>query len=114
MTDYQSDNDDVVGYKKPPKNSRFKKGQSGNPKGRPKNKINTFNDQIIKELATTVTVIENGKKKKMPKSQAIIKNMTNGALRGDPKAISQLLKFWSNLDQDLENPTTELVISWQK
>lgn len=31
--------DDRVGYKRPPKKNQFKKGQSGNPKGRPKRKI---------------------------------------------------------------------------
>lgn len=42
-----------IGYKKPPKNGQFKKGQSGNPKGRPlgsKNKKKVFNDVLSQEI----------------------------------------------------------------
>jgi len=34
--DKKSNKDKKVGYKKPPKKTQFKKGKSGNPKGRPK------------------------------------------------------------------------------
>jgi len=47
--------DDEVGYKKPPKNSQFKKGQSGNPGGRPRREKNNsarilFNDALDEKV----------------------------------------------------------------
>lgn len=48
-----------VGYKKPPKNTRFKPGQSGNPNGRPKTQKS--NQDIFEEiLMGQVTLVENG------------------------------------------------------
>ena len=40
----EEDEHEAVGYKKPPKHSRFKKGQSGNPSGRRKGRSSTVND----------------------------------------------------------------------
>lgn len=55
--------DDTVGYKKPPKHSRWKKGQSGYPAGRRKKKpeLPSLEKAMTVTLMDTVTVIENGK-----------------------------------------------------
>lgn len=47
-----SNNNYETGYGKPPKNKQFQKGQSGNPNGRPKKKLNTLQDDI-KATSTT-------------------------------------------------------------
>ena len=47
--------DDKAGYCKPPKKHRFKKGKSGNPKGRPKNAKGLKTD-LKEELASQMTV----------------------------------------------------------
>ena len=48
-----------VGYRKPPKTTRFKAGKSGNPKGRPKGSTNLATD-LSAELSEQITVREGG------------------------------------------------------
>lgn len=75
--------DDEVGYGKPPKHSRFKKGQpSPNPNGRPR-KTPSFLDHVDAELRTKVTIKENGRKRRPTKEALIAKQVVNGAVKGD-------------------------------
>jgi Family of unknown function (DUF5681) len=88
-----SDNSDEpfeVGYGKPPKHTQFRKGKSGNPKGRGKG-IRNFETEIEEELNTRVSVTENGRRKKITKRTAIVKQLVNKAATGDQKAIPILL-----------------------
>jgi hypothetical protein len=52
--------DHEIGYKKPPRHSQFKKGRSGNPKGRPKGTRN-FKTDLREVLAAPVTIRQNGR-----------------------------------------------------
>ena len=76
-----------VGYGRPPQHTRFQPGRSGNPKGRPKGSKD-FSTVFDEELAQPVTLIENGKRKKMPKGRALVKQSINKALSNDPKATA--------------------------
>jgi hypothetical protein len=60
-----------VGYGKPPLHTRFRKGQSGNPKGRGKGTKN-FATIFVKAMSQPVTINENGKRKKISKLAAAI------------------------------------------
>lgn len=79
-----------IGYRRPPKSGRFKKGKSGNPKGRPKGSAN-FLAVLERELNQPVVVNENGKKTKVTRLQAMVKRMVTGALQGDQKSMLTLV-----------------------
>ena len=81
------DDENVVGYGRPPRHTRFQPGRSGNPKGRPKGSKN-FNTLFSEELALPVTLTENGKRRRMPKTRALVKQTINKALSNDPKSAA--------------------------
>jgi len=78
-----------VGYAVPPKTSQFKKGQSGNPKGRRKGSV-ALATLIRKSAKERVIVQENGARKSMTKDEAAFKQLFNKAASGDQRAI----KLW--------------------
>jgi hypothetical protein len=85
------DHEHSVGYKKPPKHAQFQPGQSGNPKGRPK-RVPTVDQIFLKELQTRVSVMTTqGRKRHMSKLEALVKQLLNKALSGDPKAARFVL-----------------------
>ena len=79
-----------IGWCKPPKHTQFKPGQSGNPRGRPK-KNKDLNRLIQVELDATIPVQEAGRQKRITKREAIIKQLINRAIKGDPKATQFVL-----------------------
>jgi hypothetical protein len=80
---------DEVGYGKPPKHTRFRKGSSGNPKGRPKGALNV-GTVLWSTLRERVVVNENGVRKKVPKLEAVLKQLVNQAASGNLAAIRLL------------------------
>ena len=73
-----------VGYGKPPKETQFKKGQSGNPSGRKKKPIpKSLHEAIVLELADVVTIRENGKTVKIPKYELLAKTIINDAIKSE-------------------------------
>jgi hypothetical protein len=84
MSDH--DPDYSVGYGKPPQHARFHQGQSGNPRGRPKGSRN-LSTLMAKALNEPVVISENGKRKRITKREAVLKQLVNKAASGDAKAI---------------------------
>jgi len=78
-----------VGYCNPPEDTRFKKGQSGNPQGRPKGTLNMAT-VLERTLREKVVINENGKRKTITKLEAAIKQLTNKAASGELKALQLL------------------------
>jgi hypothetical protein len=87
-----------VGYGKPPKQSRFKKGQSGNPKGRPKGALNveTVLSRVLRER---VVINQNGRRKVVTKLEAALMQLVNKSASGDPRALRLLLDLTSSYEE---------------
>lgn len=82
-----------VGYGKPPQNSRFKKGVSANPKGRPKRKPLAAGDIVNNVLNAPAEYRERGQTKKATRRELTIRNYLRLALKGDVKAAETLLRL---------------------
>jgi Family of unknown function (DUF5681) len=79
-----------VGYGAPPESTRFKKGASGNPKGRPKGSLNIAT-VFTKTLREKVVINERGKRRTVTKLEAALKQLVNKAASGDLRALAQLV-----------------------
>lgn len=94
------EHDYEVGYGKPPAAHRFQKGQSGNPKGRPKGSLD-YRTSVQQALSARVTVTEGGKRKKVSSLQATLMRLSEKALRGDIKAIVKVLDLADGMAVEL-------------
>jgi hypothetical protein len=93
---------DKVGYGNPPEETRFVKGKSGNPKGRPKGRKN-FSTMLQTISRERIPVTVNGRVKYMTKLEACIHQLSNKAASGDMRAIRELF-YWCRL---IEEPGKE-------
>jgi Family of unknown function (DUF5681) len=80
-----------VGYGRPPPQHRFKRGRSGNPKGRPKGAKNTAT--LVREvLDRKVEIRIGGAARKISVREAMITRFAESALKGDTKSAAFLLQ----------------------
>ena len=85
-----------VGYGRPPVHSRFKPGQSGNPKGRRKGQRNV-RTVVDGELSQRIKVREGNRTRSLTKLDAFVVTLINAALKGDPKASASLITLLRSL-----------------
>jgi hypothetical protein len=71
-----------VGYGKPPRNTQFRKGVSGAPKGRPKKALD-FDHALLRESGVSVTINENGQRRRITKHELAIKQLLNKTIGGN-------------------------------
>ena len=84
--------DYAVGYGRPPKRTQFPPGKSGNPNGRAKGSRTV--GAILKDIVEQkIAVTENGKTRRMPALEVMLRRLVNDAIRGDGKAMKLLLSF---------------------
>ena len=103
--------DASVGYGRPPRHTRFKPGQSGNPKGRPKGTKNLKTD--LKEvLGEKIVVREGDRTRTVSKQRAMVIGLVNRTLKGDARAAGLLLSLITRLidtgegGDDVQEPLT--------
>jgi hypothetical protein len=85
-----------VGYKRPPKSTRWKKGQSGNPTGRKKGTPNLRTD-LMAEMAEVIQITESGSARKITKQRALLKSLTARGIQGDARAANLVLTLMARL-----------------
>lgn len=86
MPKHQHNKQYEVGYKKPPKHGQFKKGQSGNPRGRPKKKDSEMPDArlaLARVLNEQVAVKDNDKVRSLSKIELVMRQVVDKAAAGD-------------------------------
>src|SRR6201982_1496397 len=90
-----------LAYGKPPRHTRFAKGQSGTPRGRPAGAKN-LRTLLSEALNETVLVTENGGRRKVTKRQAIITQLVNRSATADFRAIKILLDMLREIESHTE------------
>ena len=87
---------------RPPKDTRFKPGQSGNPAGRPRKRKKTFEDELNVVFGKERKLTIDGKKVTLSTRQLILEQIARGAAQGNPKMIKLSLPFLKVMDDTPE------------
>ena len=96
--------DEEVGYGKPPSRTQFRKGISGNPKGRPKGSKN-FATVLARALREKVVLTVNGKRKTVTKLELVVMQLVDRATAGDMSALRQLTALVGGIEEGANDPT---------
>ena len=121
-----------VGYGKPPAEHRFKKGQSGNPRGRPKKAkvpkgqgldfgTQPANMLLMEEAYRTVALREGDRVIRLPAIQAVFRAMNVAALKGNrfaQRAFTELVQTIENEDRKVRSEfvgtAIEYKVEWER
>jgi hypothetical protein len=100
--------DYAVGYKKPPRHTQFKPGQSGNRSGRPKQSVG-FGEALIRQLRKKVTVTMGNQEMRIPMLEAIAIKHVSKAAGGDPKSTALVLDYLRSDESGRDDKLGELL-----
>jgi Family of unknown function (DUF5681) len=86
----------ATNYRKPPLHTRFKKGQSGNPRGRPRKNLPAV---LVAALNEPVFVTIDGERRKITKREAMIHQLVNKSAGADLRATKMLIDMMKDIDK---------------
>lgn len=110
----RSESDQSAGYGRPPRSTRFAKGVSGNPRGRPKGSRNVA-AVFAKTLREKVVINEHGQRKTITKLEAAIKQFVNKAASGDLRALQLLVSLSREAEmQELSSPERSIIAEFDQ
>ena len=92
----ESKSEPAANYRKPPEHTRFKKGQSGNPRGRPAKNLPAL---LAAALNEKVTVTENGKRRQVTKREAVIAQLVNKSASAELRATKMLIDMLRDIEK---------------
>src|SRR5271169_3348596 len=94
----------AANYRKPPVHTRFKKGQSGNPAGRPAKNLPAL---LAAALNEKVTITENGKRRQITKREAVIAQLVNKSASAELRATKMLIDMLRDIEKRAEPAMAE-------
>jgi hypothetical protein len=96
MTETKRDYD--IGYGKPPEGRRFKKGQSGNPSGRPAKNAKSAQPVLVRKSDEQILVVMNGRCQKTTRRDVVVVQLV------DEPAVAgfSATKFLADLLKEIE------------
>jgi Family of unknown function (DUF5681) len=93
-----------VGYRKPPKDTQFKPGRSGNPSGHKKH-LKSRKTVAMETLNKRILVTEAGRQRRITIHEAIWTTLATNALKGDIRSMAFLLKSIEQCDLPSDSNT---------
>ena len=90
--------DYAVGYGKPPRSTRFQKGQSGNPRGRPKGS-KSASTLLEQALSAPVSINEGGTTRVIEQRMALFKSLVARAIKGDARAAALVIRLMEQVER---------------
>ena len=103
MTEDEDSTQEILGYRNPPLASRFRKGQSGNPKGRPRGRRSELPYEAV--LGQEVIIRENGRERRVTAAEAFILKLIKLGLDGDTAAARAAIAAMGDIrDTDFAGP----------
>src|SRR5258707_15803931 len=102
---------DKSGSRNPPKHSRFKKGVSGNPKGRPKRRKGQLVSHIITKVQNIPTAYrEGGRTKRASRLELALKKLVNSALEGDARSAEELFTLRAKASKSTDAKSQKIIV----
>ena len=102
--------DDGVGYKRPPKSGQFRKGQSGNSRGRPKKTVTPLAEAIGRALRSPTRFRDGTIARVAPAIEVLLRATVRRAAEGDVQAADAVLVARSEVLRHVDSGTERIVV----